>query len=380
MEGFGSIPLILNGAVTFTLGFLIIYLIHIRRLKKHIFYFAWALGFMAYGIQILLRGHVAEFFLAFIGGIMYSFLTLGAWGLSSTRVLSTRKILLMVPAVIISCFLWFTGSSPIALIPFPVALTLFYGLISLGIIYNRAIFGRVLDKLALGWFFLLMVNIFLWEQWIIDIFALVAKIVLFLGILDQEFTLVAEKIRVAAQKYPPISTGLGKEGGVNLIIPTADSSIESEVKWMEDKIQENIKKRVDTYVFSFQDLPSHSDLRRMRWINPERVFVFLFSSSSQKAKEEFTVFKMDITEIGATLFELIKKYSSVEEGCAIIFTDLSVLIHSFNVNDVFNMLLEKMGSLREAGITLYAFFHPEAHSDPAISPLFKNVSDSVTRL
>ncbi len=84
--------------------------------------------------------------------------------------------------------------------------------------------------------------------------------------------------------------------------------------------------------------------------------------------------------MGATLFELIRKYYNVEEGCVVIFTDLSVLIHSFNVDDVFNMLLEKMGSLREAGVTLYAFFHPETHGDPAIANLFKNISDSVLKL
>jgi len=377
VEGLEFVPVIVNGAVTFTLGSLIIYLIHIRRLKKNIFYFAWALGFMAYGIEIILRNHIDEFSLALVGGVMYSFLALGAWGLSN---LSLRKIVLAVPIIIGSGFLYLTGSFPIALIPFPLALTLFYGLISVGIIYNRAIFGRILDKLVLGWFFLLIVNILLWEQWIIDIFAVFAKIVLFLGILDQEFILVAEKIRIAAQRYPSISPGVKQEGGVNLIIPATDASLESEVRWMEDKIQENVRKGVDTYIFSFQDLPSHSDLRRMRWINPEKVFVLLFSSSSLKAKEEFTVFKMDITETGATLSELIRKYYNAEEGCAVIFTDLSVLIHSFNENDVFNMLLEKMGSLREAGVTLYAFFHPETHGNPAITNLFKNISDSVLKL
>ena len=377
VEGLEFAPVILNGAVTFTIGSLIVYLIHIGRLKKNLFYFAWAFGFMAYGIEIILRDHIDEVSLALVGGVMYSFLALGAWSLSN---LSLRKIVLAVPIIIVSGFLYLTGSFPIALIPFPMALTLFYGLISVGIIYNRAIFGRILDKLVLGWFFLLMVNLLLWEQWIIDIFAVFAKIVLFLGILDQEFVLVAEKIRIAAQRYPSISPGVKKEGGVNLIIPTPDSSTGNEVNWMEDKIQENVREGVDTYVFSFQDLPSHSDLRRMRWINPEKVFVLLFSSSSLKAREEFTVFKMDITEMGATLFELIRKYYNVEEGCVVIFTDLSVLIHSFNVDDVFNMLLEKMGSLREAGVTLYAFFHPETHGDPAIANLFKNISDSVLKL
>ena len=369
VEGFEFIPVILNGTVTSILGALIIYLILVRRLEKHIFYFSWAFGFMAYGIEILLRDHIGEFFLLSIGTLMYSLLALGAWGLS------TRKILLATPVIIILGFLWLTGSFPMEL-----AVAFFFGFISLGVIYNRAVFGGILDKLVLGWFFLLLVNFFLWEQWIIDIFAIFAKIVLFLGILDQEFISVAEKIRISTQRYPSISPGVGEEGGVNLIIPTSDSSVESEVKWMEGRIQESVNRGLDTYIFSFQDLPSHTDLRRMRWINPERVFVFLFSSSSQRAKAEFTVFKMDITEIGATLFELTRKYSHTGGGCVVIFTDLSVLIHSFSVDDVFNMLLEKLGSLREAGVSLYAFFHPETHSDPAVARLFENISDSVLKL
>jgi len=39
-----------------------------------------------------------------------------------------------------------------------------------------------------------------------------------------------------------------------------------------------------------------------------------------------------------------------------------------------------MGSIREAGLSVYAFFDPEIHNDPSIYALFRRISDSVIKL
>ncbi|MDQ1280441.1 MAG: hypothetical protein QG670_1704 [Thermoproteota archaeon] len=360
---------LLNGAITVLLGVLILYFIIIKKHERHIFYFAWAFGFIAYGIEILFRNYVGGLFLTIIGTVMYSLLALGAWGLS------TRHILAVFPVVVFLGFIWLIGN-----LPMEVASAFFFGFITIGIMYKRAVFGKDLDKLVFGWSLLLIANIVLWGQWSLDIFAIAAKVILFLGILDEEFALIAEKARVKAQVYPPITAGAKKEGGITLAIPTLELSNGKEVRWMEAKVQEDVKQGIDTYIFAFQDVPSHNDLRKIKWIDPEKVFIFLFSSSAKISKEEFTVFRMDITEIGATLSGVVKNYFPSNNGCVIILTDISLLIHSFNTNDVFSMLLEKMGSLREAGVTIYMFLHPEAHNDPSIYALFRGISDSVIKL
>ena len=122
-------------------------------------------------------------------------------------------------------------------------------------------------------------------------------------------------------------------------------------------------------------------LRKLKWINPERVFIFLFSSSILREKHEFTILQMGLSQIGATLSEIIKKctedqkkYKSIQK-CTIIFDNVSLLIHSFGVYPVYNLLLNKLGALRANQIELYTILQPDTHKDQTVPTLFKSISD-----
>ena len=365
-----EIPLLANGLLTLLLGILINYKVFSKKLETHIFYIAWGLGFTVYGVEILVRGLIPESWLVVIGSCMYSLLTLGAWDLSS------RRILLAAPATsIVLSVMYITGIFPMA-----VAIPFFFGSITLGLIYNRKVFGGILDKLIIGWVILLFANFLLWEHWSIDIFAIIAKVLLYFGILDQRLSLVADKVQGSMKHVPSPTSGSEKEGGIRLIIPNHNTSAEKEVSWMMNQVKRNLASGIETYVLSFQNLPSHDTLRRLRWIDPQKVFVFMFSSSSQKAREDFTLFNMDLVEIGAALSEVIRKCRMDEKCCSVIFTNLSVLINVFNKTDVYEMLLEKLGGLRESGVDLYAIFHPETHDDSSTAALFRDIADSVINI
>jgi len=152
-------------------------------------------------------------------------------------------------------------------------------------------------------------------------------------------------------------------------------------KWLHNKIQKNLasERKKDSYIFCFQDVLSHQMLRRIRWINPDNVFVFSFSSSSVDDRD-FTVLPFGLTQIGHTLTEIVNKYKSRTGSCDVFFVDLTVLINLFGGSQVYSTLLNKLGSLREKGIELYAFIYPEAHSDQSILPLFASISDTVIQI
>jgi hypothetical protein len=359
---------LVNGAVTLALGVAIVYFMLSRKLEKHVFYFSWAVGFIFYGLEILVRGYVDTTILSILGAIMYLSMVAGAWGLSP------RKLLLVVPVTVVLLSIWMLESLPTELFP-----AVFFLVITVGVAYNRVIFGKVFDKIIVGWVLLLITNCLLWGHWTLDVLATIAKFLIFMGILDQEFTLVAEKIR-ASKKYPPATIETYREGSLVLVIPPQSSSRKEEIRWIESKVKENVARQLDTYILCFHSILKHEDLRRLKWMNPERVYVIIFSSGLKKAQEEFTVLDMDISSIGACLTEITRMYSNKKEGCDVILVDLSVLIHSFSANNILNMLLEKMGSIRESGVNLYAIFHPETFSDPSVEPLFKKMSDAVVNL
>jgi hypothetical protein len=245
-------------------------------------------------------------------------------------------------------------------------------------IYNRASFGRSIDRLILGWVLLLMVNIlFRNTGWIINISSAFIKVFLLAGMLDPDFTLLATKIKVSP--ILPVDTGYPTEGGFSLVSVPAVSKADR-VSWTRKKILENIETDIDTYIFSFQGVIPHAELRRMKWIKPDRTFIFLFSSSAEKVKNEFTVMPFNLTQIGAAVSGVIKTHSNLGKGCALIFSDISLLIHLFGTHAVYKVLLSKMNSLREGGVKLYGFFHHETHSDKSIPALFESIADEVIRL
>lgn len=299
--------LVLNAIVTYFCGSVILYNISTKRLHKHIFYYTWSLGFILYGTQLALRAYslpvvfqIMSMFFAFI------LFMIGIWSFGHRKELLYAIIavyLLIVPLTL----LFFLGIVQERLgIVF--GCTFEFLPVVIGVFYHRVIFGRIADKLVFGWSLLYLLNIFLWGNgWVLDGLAIFSKFILLLGIMDYEFIVLAERVRKGmTSQLPPIDIGTKKEGGLKLIIPSRSLYQIRRVEWIEKRVHENVEKGLSTYIFSFQDVISHKDLRRIKWINPEKIFIFLFTTSVEKAKKEFTVIPTGITEIGAALSEIIK--------------------------------------------------------------------------
>lgn len=363
---------ILNGAATIVFGLIVLLYVSRGRFYKHTFYYTWSAAFIIYGGQILFRVYIDYF--PFIVFSMISALILffvGIWSISRKKgfLYITSSFLLIVVFVTASLL---AGFIPVEL-SYGLGQIVYYLPIIIAILYQRVLFGKSVDKLALGWVLLLVSNISLWGAWTDDIFSLFSKFLIFLGMMDQDFIITIEKVRDELQSpIPNAHFGEEEEGGLKLIRSSSVSKLKN-LEFVNKKIKENLNNDLDTYLFSFQDTIPYSELRRIKWIKPEKIKVFLFSTSVEKMKGEFTVLPMDLIHIGATLSEVIKK----DKRSSVFFMNLSLLIHVFGVYPVYNMLLDKMGALREEGVNLFTFFYPETHSDGSVISLFENISDEI---
>jgi len=377
-----SLFLLTNFLLTIFCGGIILYLIQLKSVESHIFYFLFSFGFIIYGTSLFIRWLSPSYDILSrsVYGFAFFLFSLGLWSFSRKKMLlaiisicfSSAYILL---GVYFANFIAYGTVYSIALIVtnFPLIILL---------IYHATTLRKRADRFILGWFLLLFANFVLQGLgWINDIFAIFSKVVILLGIIDQDFVILTQRIRgEMAFRSIPIETGYREEGGLNIVIPSNNSSYLRKIKWVDRKVRENLERKVKTHLFLFQDTIPYKEIRRIKWINPEEVSVFLFSTSAEKTKKEFAVIPMGITQIGATLSEVTRKYLELDEGCTVVFMDLSVLVHMYGAYPVYNMLLSKMGSIREAGVNLFAFFHPETHSDQSVVSLFTSISNEIIKL
>lgn len=376
-----QIFLILNFLVTILCGLYIFYSILSKKIGRHLFYYFWCVGFILYAMQILTRA----FFISpgIIGVLLissYFVFVLGLWFLGRRKLFLISFIVVFVT----SMFLFSVGGI-IGLVSIEdgkiFASVAIYGGLTLLMFYHRTIFGRTADKFIIGWLILCITNLFLPTEWFAtNIFAIFSKIVLLAGVMDQDFSILLQKVKleIMSDRLPIPFTTNSREGIFKLIIHS--NNVQSnKIKFLKQRIQENVRKEETTYIFSFQDVIPRSVLRELKWISPNKVKVFLFSSSANTVQKEFTILPMGITEIGATISEIIKKHLGADD-CTIIFSDLSLLIHVFGIYPIYNLLLSKMGGFREAGIEMLVFFHPETHGDNSVPSLFESISDEVIKL
>jgi hypothetical protein len=371
--------LILNGLFTIACGLIITYYAIKKLVTRSIFHYAWAAGFLIYGIEIFIR--VLGFNLLIAQLLYFSAFILFVIGIG--YLCKNRQFIVIVSAAVAFLFLVFGlvsfGLASQAFLEFTSYSVLFLS-VGVAIFHHRRLFGRSADKLAIGWVLLYLTNLLLTGSgWVVDAFAVAAKVIILFGVLEYDFVVIADKAQ--ARRFPAPDAGYGQEGGLKLLTPAENSNTTIKAaNWIKEKTSENVKEGIETIIFAFQDVFPHKELRAIKWVNPEKVSVYLFSSSAQKVKSEFIVLPMGLTQIGAAFSQATSQCQKTEKGCTVIFLHLSLLIQVFGAEAVYNMLLNKMGYIRENGVTLYAIFYPTMHSDASVVSLFTRLADESIKL
>ncbi|MCS7119779.1 MAG: hypothetical protein RMJ07_05640 [Nitrososphaerota archaeon] len=73
-----------NGIVTTSCGIALAMVIRHGKLERNLFYYAWTGGFIAYGLEILLRPFY-EPIRFILGGVAYILVALGIWSLTGKK-------------------------------------------------------------------------------------------------------------------------------------------------------------------------------------------------------------------------------------------------------------------------------------------------------
>jgi len=371
--------LVANSFFTIFCGVTLLFFIYTKRLERHVFYYGWSIGFILYGSQLLLRAFSSTLFLtsvpmivAFIIFPLSTFLLnpkKSHWQLffSLTSLYVVLAILFLLGVLEECKQTWILGS---AFLYLPVAILL---------LFHRNHFGASVDKLLIGWFSLFLTNtLFPFGGHVADILAIFSKMVIFMGILNYDFAIIMNKIR--KELVSPIllsDTGFVEEGGLRLITFQKNhyTSLVTVSDWLIQNVDSNIARNVETTIIVLNDVIPYSVLRSIVWKKPGMAKVFLFSSNPTN-KEEFTTLRLDISELGLTITEVTKKNSLSGEKGELILIDLSIMIHTFSVQQAYALLLNKMGMLRSSGTELTAVFHPETHDKMVVS-LFESIADTI---
>lgn len=373
---------IANSLFTISCGVILLYLVYRGKLEQHPFYYSWSVGFVLYGIHILLRIFSTAIyaqipmFLAFVIFFPFSMLIL----------CSQKRIIVLFPLTLFFTIL-FVGLSYYGELQYSepfwiISSVLFYLPVAAVILIHRKSFGSSVDKLLIGWLSLFIVNVFFpMAGWIADTLAIFGKSILLAGTMSYDFAILTQKVRsgLASSILPPLS-GYDEKGQLELVILKSHEgpSLRIVSLWIKDRVSMNVKRNTDTSILVLQDTIPHGILRSIAWTKPEMVHVFIFSHDIP-SNPEFTTLKYGITEVGATITEIAKRNSRPERRQEIILVDLSIMIHTLGANEVYSLLLNKMGTLRSYGTSLVAPFHTQTHEDSVIA-LFSTLASDITQM
>ena len=359
--------------MTLFCGLYILYEIYRGNIEKHFFYYAWSAGYLLYAIAILIQGY-SPTIVNLIGSLAYILIALGVWSLAGRR--GIYGVILSYGVLGISFYYlnWITTG---------VSLLAAHLIIAVGFVYLRFAFTKTAEKFTFGWILLTMTNVWLVDMgWITDIFATFAKLVLFSGILDYEFLTLSKRLEqlLSSKKDYSIDAAMNANGGnLFLVQPSPETTDSKEIEWVREKMVEGIENEIDTYLLLVEDPYPLDEIRKMIWLNPDRVHVLMFSSSAEETKKEFIVLPAGLHEIGASIHEILKRSISQNQGCVMIIVSVSELIHVFGASASYQMLLQKRGAFRESSSSIYGLFHPETH-DASTTAMFRRLSDSAVDL
>jgi hypothetical protein len=375
---------VVNALITMLCGTIILGFVYKEKFKRHVFYYGWSIGFILYGTQILLRAFWPDNPLVSIPQLLAFIIFLVSTGFLSGH---TKVVLALLPIVFalfsaaIPYYLgimhndilnWGTPSSSII-----ASFCLYIPMITITIIH-RKLFGNCVDKVIIGWFLLFLINVLLpMGGWVLDTLAIFSKILILNGIVSYDFALVTQKIQnELSRRTLPATTGYGQEGGLALVTFNHNSKPPLTVisEWIKDRVDKNIRQNMETNVIVLQNIIPTVTLRSIAWSKPELVHVFIFSENPAN-QEEFTTLRYGLTELGATITEVVKRLGNKKKG-EIILVDLSILVNTFGAINTYKFLLNKMGILRSSRTLLTAIFYPEIHEEKVVN-LFKTIVDDI---
>nr|MBC8462959.1 hypothetical protein [Candidatus Bathyarchaeota archaeon] len=259
---FESLMRITNGLITLVFFPL---LFNLYRKTKRRFFLYWGLGFLLYGINIMLRVIAPDIIESSLTLFIF-FLTTSGFILIVTGIgeliKRTRLVLsttLILPVILLihyvlggdwQYFIWFIVLSP-------------YVFIVISLILIMLVYHYDLKMLIVGWSSIMILNVaFAFEMMnpgFVDLLSTVGKVMIYWGMTQPNFPFIVDDLNSfmlggIATEYHDLITG--QFTLVNLQNTTKDK----EISWIKDRIKYNSRKGIRTIIISYYDLITPNDI------------------------------------------------------------------------------------------------------------------------
>lgn len=257
-----------------------------------------------------------------------------------------------------------------------------YFLTSASLYFIKRRYPVSLDVFILGWLALFGVNIAIPLNLIgpeyIELLAIVAKLIIFVGMISPKFSLLEADIKHFlisgfSKEYP------GDGGGHLTLVDPGDKMRSEEIGWIRDKIRENSGKGVRTILISLYDLISPADLAsEMRGENLYIVRMKLGGNQDvQVFSENVTTINDDWSQFNFFLTDVIAYSAERNLRCDIILYSLSWIIHNHGWKQVYSQFLPMVSKLKGSQVDLYCFYYPRTHGNRAEIAVFEKLADRI---
>lgn len=374
---------LLNGLITVGM-FVHLYQIYRKTSKR--FYILWGIGFLLYGLNILVRVGGDPNSTQFIAG----FLLLGGFisiisGIADlvNKVGITYAVLLLPISLLVllltpdpySLFIERAGWV-VTILPYLIICALF--------VLIRVNYSTSIDLLLIGWAILLLVNVgFAFEAmeiYYVEIMAIFAKAVIITGMTKPSFSLLVDDLKQFLLAGSPSTYLEGGSGGISLI--ESNGSRQGILQWIEQKTIDNTDRGIRTIFVSTYDMISPTEIQSrnlddklyfVRMITGGRTIMNIFEENQMIIGDDLNV--LDI------LFSDVINYSKDRLFNAdIIVYSLSSLIYTHGQKRVYSFILSNITPLKSSNVRLYGFLNPDTHEDITEVRRFESLFDNVVEL
>ncbi len=351
--------------------------------RRSFFHLFWALGFIFSGIGVLSRlNFQVDLFL--LGVLFTASFTMFFVGISFLFPKFKGVLLFTVATVcliLLETYLLYPGLV-FAVAPIP------YTVVLLGIVLVMRKYGKFLYSLFFGWIILTVVDLATFSGFLSLYYAYMltvpAKVLVLYGAINPMFGMVGVEMQKwlwRTAQLPPV-----KRSHFTLI-KCVKTPYTREISWIKQRIVDNIKNGIKTFLVVLYDLISVDMLKDLEFLEHRDVHVIriLRETEEPRLKEEYDIFdkekilvvKDDLTSF-ARLISRIVRYSQ-EKGltCNIIFYSFSWLIHTHGWRNIYLLLTYKIPEIKNSNVYLHALYYPEIHEEKVTVNIFEKLAEEI---
>jgi hypothetical protein len=371
-----------NGTVTIAIASL---LLSIFRKTSRRFYLYWGIGYVFYGVNIIIRMLTpTELGISFLGIIAFLLLMLGfvmmVAGIGEL-VSRTRAFLLFSLAVpVLPLIQFMLGREWVPLMMIVALAPYLFMVLSLAVINWR--YGIDVKLQIAGWLNLFFVNLGFITGFVdpgfTDLTSIIAKTVIYLGMTQPRFSFFADDLRTfliggAPEEYA------NNVGGKFTMVNQSNTGKGKDVQWIRDRLLSNSKKGIRTLLITMYDLITADDMYDSD-VSEELYMVRVLPGNRSILKtfeDRITSINDDPNQIDILFSDVISYSNERLIPCEIILYTLSHLVHTHGWRRIYSFVTSKNPVIKSSQVQFTCFYDPRSHEDKSEIIKFENLADSL---